>query len=110
MTDLITRLRSKPYDLDKQEAADALEAMLWKPVDDEARNGESVWLYCPDIGEPVLARYCYPEEFMNEKEMEQHGIDENEDKDWFYADFLHGGRFEFDIASYMQTPLPPKDE
>ncbi len=33
MTDLITRLRSKPYDLDKQEAADALERRMDEVAD-----------------------------------------------------------------------------
>lgn len=83
----------------------------WQPIETAPKDGTEVLLWRRDSG-VFLGRWIAPEEFMNEVEMNQALLDGEEDRaesDWFYADFLYGGRVTDGTPTHwMPLPEPPK--
>lgn len=74
----------------------------WQPIETAPKNGTEIWLYREDCG-AFLGRWIAPCEFLNEAEYEgDQGWDEC---DWFFADFVRGGRVT-DGAPTHWIPLP----
>ena len=94
------------------EAADALEAMEWKPIETAPKDGTEILLYAPGVGAPMLCRWCAPVEILTTDEInavsKQFGGEEEweHDSGWYYADFVHGGLLTNDGTPTKWTPLP----
>lgn len=81
----------------------------WQPILEAPKDGTEMWVWREDYG-PVLARWIAMCDFLNaDSERGEHvSCDEWEEADWFYADFIHGGRLDFVPTHFQLTPEPPK--
>lgn len=84
---------------------------MWQPIETAPKNGDEVLLYREDAG-LILARWTCPIDFMSEREFEASSLSEDEanECDWFYADFIRGGRLDEPATHWMPLPNPPTDE
>lgn len=82
------------------------DAAEWQPIETAPKDGSEIWLYREDSG-PFLGRWVAPCEFLTDGEREAEAIDDDEwgEPDWFYADFVKGGRVT-DGAPTLWHPLP----
>jgi hypothetical protein len=71
------------------------------------KNGTEILGWREDCGVMII-RYIAPIDFMNTDEIEKSELDEDsmETEDWFYADFMYGGRLEGSEAPTHWMPLP----
>lgn len=65
-------------------------------------NGTEILVWREDAGW-LLARWIAPCDFLHERELEN--IKDAEEADWFYADFLSGGRLDGGAPTHWM-PLP----
>lgn len=77
-------------------------AQGWRDISTAPKNGTEIWLYREDC-DAFLGRWIAPCEFLNEDEYE--GDDGWDECDWFFADFVRGGRVT-DGAPTHWMPLP----
>jgi len=79
--------------------------LTWKTMESAPRGGTEILAWRKDCG-TLLVRYTAPIEFMTDEELE--GLDQEspETYDWFYADFISGGRLDRDETPTPWTPLP----
>lgn len=71
-------------------------------IESAPKDGTEILVYREDAGW-ILARWIAPCDFLNERELEK--IKDEEEQDWFYADFIAGGRLN-DGAPTHWMPLP----
>jgi hypothetical protein len=76
----------------------------WMPMDTAPKDGTEILVWRDDCG-IFIARWDAPENFLSEVECEQLGPCAEED-DWFYADFVAGGRLDSCEYPQMWMPLP----
>ena len=78
----------------------------WRTDLENAKDGTPVWLYREDC-DPFLGRWIAPVDFMTADELEEHNIPDAiaEEADWFFSDFVAGGRV-VDGAPTHWRPLP----
>lgn len=83
----------------------------WMPIETAPKDGTEVWGYREDAG-AFLMRYTAPIHFCTESELAEMGEESAEQEDWFYADFIAGGRLEGSEAPTHWQPLPalPKEK
>ncbi len=85
----------------------------WQTIDTAPRDGTEIIGWREDCG-PLLVRYTAMAHFMLESEIEAeekvigrtYTEEELWKEDWFFADFVHGGRLEEDDAPTHWQPLP----
>lgn len=105
--DYLKDLREKLVGEIRNLLSEAARENGWRPIESAPKDGTEIIGYREDAG-AFLIRYTAPVEFMTEREYEQIG-ESAEISDWFYADFLSGGRLEGDEAPthWQPLPLPP---
>lgn len=79
--------------------------MNWQPIETAPKNGTEILAWREDAG-VLLVRWTAPMEFLTEAECENLLGDSAEEYDWFYADFVSGGRLEGDLTPTHWMPLP----
>jgi len=88
-----------------------LNDLLWRKIDSAPKDGTEILGWRKDCG-VILVRYSSMVDFMSdgelEREISEHDLDEEtiESYDWFYADFLTGGRLEGSETPTLWMPLP----
>ncbi len=78
---------------------------MWQPIETAPKDGSEILGYREDCG-ILLIRWTAPANFCTEKELE--GLDDESAfaEDWFYADFVAGGRLEREEVPTHWMPLP----
>jgi len=87
--------------------------MKWKPIKTAPRDGSEILGWREDCG-ILLVRWTAPIDFMTTSELEAEASEDDEwmeTYDWFYADFVSGGRLDGDEAPthWHPLPAPPKE-
>lgn len=86
----------------------------WQSMISAPMDGTEILGWRRDCG-TLLIRYIAPVDFLTERELEREmreGLSEEdaETPDWFYADFVAGGRLEGDEVPTLWLPVPePQD-
>jgi hypothetical protein len=82
------------------------ETTGWQPIESAPRDGIEILVWREASG-ILLARWIAPIDFLADREAEESkmSMDELEEADWFYADFIAGGRLDDPPTHWM--PLPP---
>lgn len=87
--------------------------MDWQPIETAPKDGTEILGYRKDCG-VLLIRWTAPVYFLSDRELEQEGRDYDSDnlEDWFFADFICGGRLEGEETPTHWQPLPssPSDK
>jgi hypothetical protein len=81
--------------------------MEWEQIGTAPLDGTEVMCWREDSG-VFIARYTAPCDFMTDRECEHEKLDEEsmESYDWFYADFVCGGRLDGNETPTHWMPLP----
>lgn len=82
-----------------------LAARQWQPIETAPKDGTEIIVWREDAG-TFMARWIEPANFLTEKEIENWSEHDVWEPDWFYADFVSGGRLEPGPTHW--TPLPQK--
>lgn len=79
----------------------------WQLIETAPKDGTEVLAYREDCG-PFIARWTNAAELMTTEEMEREQLDDETlfAEDWFYADFIQGGRADGSEAPTHWMPLP----
>lgn len=79
----------------------------WLPMEIAPKDGREILAWRRDLG-VLLVQWTSMVEFMSDREIEESGLDEvtTETEDWFFADFVAGGRLEGSEAPTHWMPLP----
>jgi hypothetical protein len=82
-----------------------LSATEWKPIETAPKDGTEILCWREDC-DVFMARWSCAVMFMTDSEIEESGMSDEDlhEMDWFYADFIHGGRL--DDAPTHWLPLP----
>ena len=87
-------------------------ARRWRPIGEAPKDGTEILGYRDDCG-PLIIRWVCCYDFMTDTECEESGLSDEElsEDDWFYADFVEGGRLDGDQAPTHWMPLlePPNE-
>lgn len=76
----------------------------WRPIETAPKDGSEILLYREDSG-VFLGRWIAPCEFLSEGEYD--GAAGWDEPDWFFADFVQGGRVTDGTPTlWAQIPLP----
>lgn len=78
---------------------------IWYPIETAPKDGTEILAWRDDCG-ILLARWDAPENFLPDSECEKLGSESAEQYDWFYADFVDGGRLEGSEIPTHWMPLP----
>lgn len=80
----------------------------WQPIETAPKDGSEIIGYREDCGSLII-RWTCPSEFMTEKELENISERDAFEDDWFYSDFVQGGRMSNDgnPTHWMPLPKPP---
>ena len=92
-------------------AIDIMKASQWQPIDTAPKDGTEIIGYRQDC-DMIMVRYTSLSEFLTDKESESgdYSEDEMDQDDWFYADFVHGGRLgPEEYPTHWMLPQPPTD-
>jgi hypothetical protein len=85
----------------------------WQPIETAPKDGTEILAWRDDAG-VMLVRYTSMDAFLTETELSRHGYRADDEavaeEDWFYSDFVHGGRLAGDETPthWMPLPEPPK--
>ena len=82
--------------------------MKWKTISEAPKDGTEILAYREDIG-VFIARWTCCAEFLGDRELEEMDDATIFKEDWFYADFISGGRLdESEIPThFMLLPKGP---
>ncbi len=83
----------------------APDANGWMPIESAPKDGSEVLGYRDDCG-VLLMRWIAPCDFLTDLELIDLDHDTTYTENWFYADFLAGGRIEGDEVPTHWQPLP----
>ena len=78
----------------------------WVDIETAPKDGTEIWGWREDAG-GMLIRYCAPIDFLTDTELEEMDGESAEQEDWFFADFVAGGRLEGKETPTHWRPLPP---
>jgi hypothetical protein len=73
-----------------------------RSIETAPRDGTEILMWREDAGW-FLARWIAPCDFLHERELEN--MNDTENPDWFYADFICGGRWDGGEPTHW-SPLP----
>ena len=79
----------------------------WQEMESAPKDGTEIWVWREDCG-ALLARWIAPGDFLTDNDMENFNDEDWEEADWFYADFIAGGRLSNDGMPTHWQPLPEK--
>ncbi len=81
----------------------------WQDIETAPRDGTEILVWRSDAG-VFLARYTSMDVFLTAGELEDYDDADIYIEDWFYADFVQGGRLDKSEAPthWMPLPEPPK--
>jgi hypothetical protein len=79
--------------------------MNWQPIETAPKDGTEILGYRSDAGIMII-RWTSPAEFLTDRELETLDEEDALQEDWFYADFIAGGRLEYDEVPTHWAPLP----
>lgn len=79
--------------------------VVWQSIETAPKDGTEILGYRKDAG-IFLMRWTSPEAFLSERELEQLDSESSESEDWFYADFVAGGRLDGSEVPTHWMPLP----
>lgn len=77
----------------------------WQPIDTAPKDGTEILAWRDDSG-TLLVRWTSLAEFLTDSELEEYDEETTYRDDWFYADFVVGGRLEYDCVPTHWMPLP----
>ncbi len=77
----------------------------WRDIATAPKDGSEILVWREDCG-VLLARFTSLGEFLTDAELEAFDEDTTYYEDWFYADFISGGRMEGEEAPTHWQPLP----
>lgn len=80
----------------------------WQPIETAPKDGTEVWLWRRDAG-VFLGRYTCMLDYLTEAELEPFDRETIEQMDWFYADFVSGGRVTDGEPTHWH-PLPEEPD
>lgn len=81
------------------------QAHQWQPIETAPKDGTEIIGWRKDCG-PILVRWTSCDAFCTEAELEELNEEEAFTQDWFYADFVAGGRLEGSEVPTHWMPLP----
>ena len=81
------------------------ESHAWRPIETAPKDGTEILGWREDAGTLVI-RWTSANEFLTESELEGMSEEDEFKEDWFYADFVCGGRLEGSEAPTLWTHLP----
>ncbi len=79
--------------------------MKWQNIKSAPKDGTEILGWREDAG-IMLIRYTAPIDFLTESELDILDEQSAESYDWFYADFVAGGRLDGNEAPTHWMPLP----
>jgi len=81
----------------------------WRPIEKAPKDGTELDVWREDTG-ILRARWIAPIDFLTDREAEesQMSIEELEESDWFYTDFITGGRMDDAPTHFRELPTPPQ--
>ena len=82
--------------------------MNWQPIESAPKDGSDMWLWREDSG-AFLGRWIAPVDFLTDSEIDTWLAGDPEiaeECDWFFADYVQGGRVTDGPPTHWQ-PLPP---
>jgi len=77
----------------------------WREISTAPKDGSEMLGYREDAGVMIIRWMC-ADDFLTEKELEEWPEESAFKQDWFYADFVAGGRLEGDEEPTHWMPLP----
>lgn len=80
--------------------------MNWQPIASAPKDGTEILAWRADCG-IVLVRWTCMDDFCTESEIEKVSEEDAMQRDWFFADFVSGGRLEGEEVPTHWMPLPP---
>ena len=82
----------------------------WEDISTAPKDGTEIIGWRKDCGF-ILIRYTCLDDFLTDKEKEAYDEETCAKEDWFFADFIQGGRLEGDeIPTHWMLPSPPTSE
>jgi len=85
--------------------ATRLVRSAWLGMESAPKDGREILVWREDAG-CLLARWTAPMDFLTDNELDKLDAESAEQYDWFYADFVQGGRLEGEEAPTHWMPLP----
>lgn len=82
-----------------------LSELRWLPIECAPRDGTELLGWREDAG-ALLIRWTCPEDFCTDDELAGLSVEDQEQYDWFYADFVSGGRLDDIEQPTHWMPLP----
>lgn len=76
----------------------------WQPIETAPKDGTEILGWRGDAG-VLIIRWTAPCEFLTDSELERLPEGSSETYDWFYADFVAGGRLEGDEVPTLWMPI-----
>ncbi len=83
--------------------------MTWQDISTAPKDGTEILGYRSDC-DVILIRYTSMDAFLTESEMDGYDEETIFKEDWFFADFVKGGRLQDDEVPthWMPLPSPPQ--